>query len=448
MKPHLTLFRIPIHFHPSYLFLVLLFGWFFSRRNEADATTLFAIAVPIMTVAILLHELGHALTGRAFGLAPFVFFHGMGGATQFEPQKLRALSFGRKLAITLAGPFVGIAIGVALEAFYLFSPIKLTALARDAIEIGVFTTFGWGVLNLIPILPLDGGHAVALVLERIVGPKGYLYARVASIVVAVLLAVPLIWIEAWFSLFIVASFVLMNWRDYRNARDWLKDEPLVPMIKEAHTALEAGDTGTVRRLAETVRDRAETDVSKARAAHLLAWAHLMEGDPPRARAALEGAPGHPDAFLEGSVYLACGDGSRALAPLVEALVDRGDDEVADAVAEAAAHAGRADELIALLESKERSEKVGVHALQRIGQRLFRKGRYGLSSDLHSKTFDRFGDPIDAFNAACGAVKAGRRERALDLLEKAVKAGLPDRSLIERDEDLATLRDEPRFKALI
>jgi Zn-dependent protease len=447
VKAHVTLFRIPIHFHFSYLFLILIFGYLFVARDREQGLTLFFVWIPIVTVAILLHELGHALTGRAFGLSPFIFLHGMGGATQFDPQKLRALSFLRKLAITLAGPFAGMAIGVALHAFHVLTPWKLPPLAHEAIDIAVLTTLIWGVLNLAPMLPLDGGHVVALVLERIVGPKGYVYARVASIGVAIALAVPLIFYEQYFSFFMMLSLALMNWRDYRTAKNWMKDEPLLAMIKEAHAALEAGDTAKVRRLAEAVRDGAETDVSKGHAAHLLAWAHLMEGDAARARTALEASPSRPDAFLEGSVYLACGDPSRALLPLCEALVDRGDDEVADAVAEAAITSGRIDEILALVADEERAKKIGVYPLQRIGQRLFRRGRYGLSSDLHTKVFERFADPVDAFNAACGAVRAGRRERSLDLLERAVKAGLPDRSLLE-DEDLAPLREEPRFQALL
>jgi hypothetical protein len=43
---------------------------------------------------------------------------------------------------------------------------------------------------------------------------------------------------------------------------------------------------------------------------------------------------------------------------------------------------------------------------------------------------------------------GERERALDLLERAAAAGRGYRGWIEQDSDLAELREEPRFRALI
>jgi hypothetical protein len=43
---------------------------------------------------------------------------------------------------------------------------------------------------------------------------------------------------------------------------------------------------------------------------------------------------------------------------------------------------------------------------------------------------------------------GERERALDLLEGAAAAGRGYRGWIEQDSDLAPLREEPRFRALI
>lgn len=53
-----------------------------------------------------------------------------------------------------------------------------------------------------------------------------------------------------------------------------------------------------------------------------------------------------------------------------------------------------------------------------------------------------------YNVACVYALEGQAERALDCLEQTMRAGFGDRSWIERDPDLATLRDEPRFRALV
>jgi serine/threonine protein kinase/Flp pilus assembly protein TadD len=61
------------------------------------------------------------------------------------------------------------------------------------------------------------------------------------------------------------------------------------------------------------------------------------------------------------------------------------------------------------------------------------------------------DPEDAgvlYNIACLYSVAGRTEQALDLLERAVQNGFGHREWIEHDPDFSTLRDQPRFRALI
>jgi Zn-dependent protease len=448
VKPHLRLFGIPVRFDLSFLFLLVGFGYLFVRDSGDQALVLFLLWIPIVTSAILLHELGHALTGRAFGLEPAIVLHGMGGLTQFPMRELRALSHWRRISITAAGPLAGIVVGAVLGAIWFFSKVPAGSALEWSLSIGVFTTLGWGVLNLAPVLPLDGGHIVATFLEKLFGPRGLLAARMMSIVVAVALGAVAAAFSAWFLVIMLGLFALMNWRAYRVEKSWQQDEPLTDALRRAQAALEARDTATVRDLADAVLTSARTPQLRAAASHLLAWAYLLEGEVKRAREALERVPGgRPDAFLEGSVYLASGEPSRALAPLVEALVDRGDDEVADAVADAAAGAGRADELVGLIESEERAKKTGLHALQRIGQRLYRRGAYALSSEIHGQLFARFGDAVDAFNAACAAVRAGAADRALELLARAIEGGLAQPSLLDSDEDLGVLRGDPRFEAL-
>jgi serine/threonine protein kinase/Flp pilus assembly protein TadD len=61
------------------------------------------------------------------------------------------------------------------------------------------------------------------------------------------------------------------------------------------------------------------------------------------------------------------------------------------------------------------------------------------------------DPEDSgvlYNVACLYSVAGRTGQALDLLERAVQNGFGHREWIEHDPDFITLRDEPRYRALI
>ena len=53
-----------------------------------------------------------------------------------------------------------------------------------------------------------------------------------------------------------------------------------------------------------------------------------------------------------------------------------------------------------------------------------------------------------YNAACNFTAAGQREKALDLLDRAVGTGRGFRAWIERDPDLDPLRGSPRFKEIL
>jgi tetratricopeptide (TPR) repeat protein len=57
-------------------------------------------------------------------------------------------------------------------------------------------------------------------------------------------------------------------------------------------------------------------------------------------------------------------------------------------------------------------------------------------------------PVTLYNLACAYARTGDKDRALDTLERSVAAGFRQRQLMERDEDLASLRDDPRYRAAL
>ena len=56
--------------------------------------------------------------------------------------------------------------------------------------------------------------------------------------------------------------------------------------------------------------------------------------------------------------------------------------------------------------------------------------------------------VHRYNAACCRARLGEKDRALTLLEQAAEGYRGDRQGWARDPDLASLRDEPRFKAVL
>ena len=84
------------------------------------------------------------------------------------------------------------------------------------------------------------------------------------------------------------------------------------------------------------------------------------------------------------------------------------------------------------------------------QVLYQLGRYEEAGEAYVKTGDAGYMPgITYYNAACSYARVGRKDRALELLAKAVQTGMiQDRSSMRRDPDLESLRGDPRFEALV
>lgn len=57
------------------------------------------------------------------------------------------------------------------------------------------------------------------------------------------------------------------------------------------------------------------------------------------------------------------------------------------------------------------------------------------------------DPVAHFNAACFAARAGRSDEAIEHLRRAVEIDERIKELIRTDEDLDSIREDPRFEVL-
>ena len=58
------------------------------------------------------------------------------------------------------------------------------------------------------------------------------------------------------------------------------------------------------------------------------------------------------------------------------------------------------------------------------------------------------DPVVLYNAACTLAQLGEHDRALDGLERSIEAGVAVGDWIKHDPDFESLRDHPRFQAIV
>ncbi|RMH04857.1 MAG: hypothetical protein D6702_02110 [Planctomycetota bacterium] len=85
----------------------------------------------------------------------------------------------------------------------------------------------------------------------------------------------------------------------------------------------------------------------------------------------------------------------------------------------------------------------------LGYSLHALGRLEEAHDCHVKAQDEPSvRPVAIYNHACVHALWGEKETALRLLEDAVAEGFDDPETLREDEDLATLREDPRFRALV
>ncbi len=91
----------------------------------------------------------------------------------------------------------------------------------------------------------------------------------------------------------------------------------------------------------------------------------------------------------------------------------------------------------------------VSARNTWGIDALRAGKPALAVDIYeSATLDFPDEHVFHYNLACAYALVGQRRRAVEALEKSVEARRGDWIYIERDPDLASLRDEPAFRELI
>ncbi len=198
----LQIFGFPLRVDPFFFVT----AWLIGGRQEPQWMVMWVVVV---LLGVLAHELGHAFAGRRLGLEPWIQLMAFGGMTGW--MRPRPLTAGQQIAISAAGPAVGIAIGGSVLAASLAglfggaSPALLRVL-----EFVVWVNLGWGVLNLLPILPLDGGHITASIAGIVAGRNGRVAARIFSIVLTVVIGLWALVAGQWWILILGVVLTFAN----------------------------------------------------------------------------------------------------------------------------------------------------------------------------------------------------------------------------------------------
>jgi Zn-dependent protease len=125
-------------------------------------------AVGIFT---LIHELGHALAARMSGCTASISLDFMVAYASYEPRT--PLTWGQKARIAIAGPSLQITCAIAVLLMNSTNPFSRADITISDATIAIWWAgIALGALNLVPLLPLDGGAFVASIVEHFMPGRG------------------------------------------------------------------------------------------------------------------------------------------------------------------------------------------------------------------------------------------------------------------------------------
>lgn len=224
---------IPVRVHPLFWLITLLLG-------SSGDVLLIPIWILVVFVSILIHELGHALAFRRYGLRSQIVLHMAGGLTIPEPVYWGSgltnvsLSANQQIFISLAGPVSGflfavLVIGVVvltggsvgITRLLGFIPLPLSAtvpfggvIVSILVGLLLWVNIFWGLINLMPVFPLDGGSVARNLFLQADPLDGVRKSIWLSVIVGGILAfVSLVFFR---SIFMALLFALLAFQSYQS----------------------------------------------------------------------------------------------------------------------------------------------------------------------------------------------------------------------------------------
>jgi Zn-dependent protease len=438
----MKIFGIPVKIDPSFLLVCAVLA---SSRLSQPAFLIEWLAV--IFVSILIHELGHALVVRSFGMSPQILLYMMGGLTSWTDEK--GISHAKRIAISLAGPFAGFLFGgIVFLSEYNFPDLFADRFGEQTYFDLMFVNLGWGIFNLLPILPLDGGN-VAYSIEQMVTkrPSGVI-TRALSLLIAVgvgLWALSTGWM--WI-VFLMALFALNNGRALFQLFQTDQDESVRPLIDQARDAVKNDDGAAAVQLAKEALKSAHSEEVEEEARRILLIGLILGGDIEQAKKEadrLQAVYGHT-ALLRALAGFERDQLPRAIPVIEYSYPYSPSPELNYTFADVLIAAGRLREASELI-ARQQNPRYAAASYVALQTAAFSSGEFDLSSEAGRQALERKKDPSIAYNIACAEARAGRADEALVWIERAVDIGYRDVEAMVSDSDLETLRSRPEFEAI-
>jgi tetratricopeptide (TPR) repeat protein len=339
--------------------------------------------------------------------------------------------------VTLAGPATGAAFA-ALCVVGLQQTSNGAEVARYGLLLAFVANLYWAGLNLLPVLPLDGGRISAAVLTRAFGKAGLATAQVLALVVCAVIV-----FVSWGNLLLGFLFAAFGFQAVRVLSSlWRSDEaaPSSDELVQAEALFQAGELDRAREVAESVSAGDPPPPLRARLHKLLGWIALKQGQGRRALDHFSQVQRLPvEKHAVAAAFSLIGDDARAIPLWQQAWESTRDPTILHEWAGALIRSGRPEEATRL-------PGVDLAKAYACAERVaFLRGDFTRAAELGLSALDRHPSAEAAYDVACALARAGELDRAVLLLERARDLGFQDVAYARTDSDLAALHSHPGFE---
>lgn len=271
--------KIPVTIRGGFWLVAALIG--FLNSWSLIGTFLWII---IIFVSVLVHEFGHAILSLSFGQHPRIELIPFGGVTFPEGKKIKLW---KEFIVVFAGPFFGFLLFVLATFLLTFMNQQATPMLFIFVKVFQVVNLFWTVVNLLPILPLDGGQLMRIILEGIFKHKALRYTLFVSMVVSAGFSLFFFLYGAFLVGAIFFLFAFQNFETYRRTKLIAPSdtkEPLKELLQKGELLLMQGNKDEARRIFEDLRAQSEKGMLFSAATQRLAQ---MEAEVGRYKEAYE-----------------------------------------------------------------------------------------------------------------------------------------------------------------
>ncbi len=217
-------FFLGFHVRVTWLFWLISAAWGYDwarvlheayYRQQRETPGMFALLliwIGVSFVSILIHELGHSLAKRWYGISSYIVLYHFGGLSITDGagswRRPHRRGHWDQVVISAAGPVFQMAFGLLVAAIAIafgltvgttgsilsgwlpipngFTPNNAALMAL--IDFSIYMSIFWALLNLLPVLPLDGGQIAQGLIGQYQNSNGVQEATILSVVVSALVA--------------------------------------------------------------------------------------------------------------------------------------------------------------------------------------------------------------------------------------------------------------------